>query len=156
MMSESSTSTWSGVERRINNDRRGREVFSLHGQRAHARRAEDAVNYYVDRYSARWFVLMLSIIFLCCADAIFTLQLISTGIATEANPLMRIAMDHGVVFFIWAKLGLTTAGLLLLLKHKNFHIFQRIKVKYLICAVLVMYAALIKYELWLFNLPSLI
>ncbi len=57
-------------DRRMADDRRGKSNFALHGKRAHARRSEEAVNNYVDRYSARWFVLMISIILLCCADAI--------------------------------------------------------------------------------------
>ena len=156
-MSESCTSSWHhGLECRRSMDRRAhaphRSFFSIRGQRAQARRAEDAVNYYVDRYDAHLLLITLSILSLCCLDALFTLSLINAGIAYEINPVMRVAMEESVSLFLGAKFGVTAFGIMVLLTHKNFYLFRRIKVGYALYGVLFMYAVLIKYELWLFSL----
>lgn len=156
-MSESCTSSWHhGLECRRSMDRRAhaphRSFFSIRGQRAQARRAEDAVNYYVDRYDAHLLLITLSILSLCCLDALFTLSLINAGIAYEINPVMRVVMEESVFLFLGAKFGATALGIMVLLTHKNFYLFRRIKVGYALYGVLFMYAVLIKYELWLFSL----
>ena len=156
-MSESCTSSWHhGLECRRSVDRRThaphRSFFSIRGQRSLARRAEDRVNYYVDRYDARLLFISLSIITLCCVDALFTLSLIDAGIAYEINPIMRTVMEESIFLFLGAKFGATVLGIMVLLTHKNFYLFRRIKVSYVLYGVLFMYAVLIKYELWLFSL----
>ena len=61
------------------------------------------------------FALYLSIIFLLsCLDAAFTLALIKTELAVEANPLLVVLLDHGDAYFVLTKIFLTFAGCLIL------------------------------------------
>ncbi len=149
--------TWDGVERRSGVDRRNRShwqraVLAASGQRRYARRAEDRANYYVDRYDRRWGYVTITILVLCCFDAIFTLNLIQQGIAVEANPIMDHLIEKNLTTFFIIKYLLTAVGLLVLLTHKNFYLFRTIRVSHVLLGLLVMYALLIKYELVLFGL----
>lgn len=149
--------TWDGIERRNGEDRRDRHLWHrallyVKGGRQHARRESERQNYYVDRYNHRWMWVSVSILVLCCLDAIFTLNLIRLGIATEANPVMRVLIEHDLMLFMLAKYTLTVLGLFTLLMHKNFRVFKHFKVGHVLCGLVVMYALLIKYELWLFSL----
>ena len=47
-------------------------------------------------------------------DAIFTLQFVSAGVATEANPLMDYLLSHNPLLFMVGKLALVSVGILLL------------------------------------------
>lgn len=142
-----------GVERRSGDERREYSLItvmrSLYGQRALGRRAEDGIGAYVDRFGPRILLLSLAIVTLCCADAVFTLNLINSGSAYELNPLMRWTMEQCVYFFLSLKIGLTTLALFVLLGLKNFYVFDRIKVSYILYGTLIGYALLIKYELLL-------
>lgn len=142
-----------GVERRAGFERREYSLItvlrSLAGRRALGRRAEDQIGAYIDRLDPRMLLLSLSIITLCCADALFTLNLINSGTVYELNPLMRWTMEQCVYFFLSVKIGLTTLGMFVLLGLKNFYLFDRIKVAHILYGMLISYALLIKYELWL-------
>lgn len=155
-MQKSESLGWSGTDRRSFVDRRyrrmHRSVFTVRGQRTYFRRAEDAVNAYVDRYDWRWMMITFSIGLLCCVDAMMTLKLISSGIATEVNPLMRLLIEKDVVSFITAKFALTGLGLMILIAHKNFILFGRVRVSHFLYFLLAFYVVLIKYELVLFHL----
>ena len=153
----SSALRWSGAERRRGRDRRKksawhRAALSLSGQRLHARRVADRQNYYVDRYPTRWLLVSVSIMVLCCLDAFLTLMLIHRGIAEEANPFMRYFLEDDVLTFMVVKYLFTTFGIVVLLAHKNFVLFQYVKVGHVLYGFLAMYVALIHYELWMFSL----
>ena len=47
-------------------------------------------------------------------DGIFTVAAVQAGAATEANPLMQLPLALGSVWFILAKTGLVSAGVLML------------------------------------------
>jgi hypothetical protein len=143
-------------ERRSGGDRRNHSmmtlVYGLHGRRSLGRRQEDQVDCLVDRHEPRFLAIIMSIFVLCCLDAFFTLNLIASGIATEANPVMRWVMKESITLFWIFKLVLTSAAMMILLTLKNFYFIRMIKVGYLLYVTLAMYLLLIKYELWLFNL----
>ncbi len=158
-LSQQREAGWDGIERRSGRDRRNRTmwrkaVLTVSGQRKHARRAEDRANYYVDHYNIRWMAVTITIMVLCCLDALFTLNLIQQGIAIEANPFMRGLIEHDLRLFFLTKYVLTVVGVLVLLTHKNFYVFRRVKVGHILLGFLVMYALLIKYELMLFGLAA--
>ena len=46
-------------------------------------------------------------------DGIFTVAAVQAGAATEANPLMQLPLALGSVWFILAKTGLVSVGVLL-------------------------------------------
>lgn len=149
-------SDFTQAERRSGFDRRNHSIktawHALHGRRSLGRRQKDNINSYVDRYEPRYLFAFLTIIGLCCIDAFFTLTLIETGKAYEANPVMLHAIEQGTTYFLTMKLLLTGAALLILLALKNFYVFKLIKVSYILYCALFIYAVLIKYELWLFRM----
>ncbi len=155
-MQYAQTLPWDGVDRRRGTDRRNRArlswaMFTFNGQRVTSRRAQDHINTYVDRYDAKLSAVTVAIIILCVLDAAFTLQLISSGIAVEANPVMAAVMMHSTEMFLITKFAMTGLCLMLLVLHVNFQVL-RIKVLHVLYGFLGMYAILIKYELWLFSL----
>lgn len=147
-----------GVDRRRGTDRRNQgqlswAMFTFSGQRVNSRRAADHLNCYVDRYDLKLFLVTVAITILCVLDAAFTLKLIAAGIAVEANPVMAAVMAHSTEMFLITKFTMTGLCLLLLVLHVNFQVL-RIKVLHVLYGFLVMYAVLIKYELWLFSLGA--
>lgn len=155
-MQESKSCVGFGADRRAIYDRRYRRmhpsVFSLRGQRTYFRRAEDAVNAYVDRYDWRSMMITFSIALLCGIDAMMTLNLISSGIAAEINPFMRMLLERDVLSFITVKFALTGLGLMVLIAHKNFILFSCVRVSHVLYLLLAFYVVLIKYELALLHL----
>lgn len=122
---------------------------SLFGRRALGRRADDQVGAYIDRFGPGVLFLGLTIITFCCADAFLTLNLVSSGISNELNPLMRWSMEQSIYLFLSLKIGVTALALFVLLGLKNFYVFDRFKVGHILYAILISYAFLIKYELLL-------
>ncbi len=145
-------------ERRAQADRRDRptspiRISSLFGARQHLRRAEDRENpRYVDRYGTRSVFTVLFIVALSLMDATFTLRLVGMG-AQELNPVMDFFLKHGAVPFLLAKYLITGSCVVWFLIHKNFRIWGgRVSVKAILVTVLLMYVALIVYELVLLSL----
>lgn len=60
-----------------------------------------------------------ALILLNVMDAFFTLQWIDKGKATEANPIMAFALDHGPGFFILSKVALVLLAGGLLWRHRE-------------------------------------
>lgn len=52
-------------------------------------------------------------------DGIFTLAAVQAGAASEANPIMSLPLELGAVWFIAAKTGLVSAGVLLLWRARD-------------------------------------
>lgn len=52
-------------------------------------------------------------------DGIFTLAAVQVGAAAEANPLMELPLELGSVWFIIAKTGLVSAGVLMLWRARH-------------------------------------
>ena len=92
---------------------------------------------------------------LSCLDATLTLYLLSHG-AVELNPFMALLIDINPRLFVIVKLGLTSIGLMLLLAHINFRIFQTVRVDHCLYLSLFIYIALASYETLLVSrLPEL-
>lgn len=63
----------------------------------------------------RWLEAIVKVILvLNLVDAVFTLIWVGSGLATEANPLLRELVHHHPVVFVLAKVGLVGLGSLLL------------------------------------------
>jgi hypothetical protein len=118
--------------------------YVLRGRRMRSWREED-VNYYVDRYETKYFALICAVLILCILDAYFTIRILHLG-GSELNTLMRALIDRNPILAITAKyLGLA-ASIVVLLIHKNWIVFGRLKVRYLLYAVFVLYGVLVSYE----------
>ncbi len=107
------------------------------------------MNTYVDRYEPHLFYVAVATLLLCCTDAFFTLTLLQQG-AEEINPFMALLLEMDVQLFLVTKFALTAAGLVFLVAHKNFLLFnRRLRVPHVLYAFLVGYMVLVKYELTL-------
>ena len=125
--------------------------YLLFGRRNKVRRFDDyhQIGYYPDHYSLRIFSIIISIILLSITDAMLTLHLIRHG-ASELNPIMEHFLKFGPLPFLVAKYLLTSASVILLLRHKNAHIFgTKIRAKYLFVIILLIYISVVLWEMYL-------
>ena len=118
----------------------------VYGRRRGPRRHNDHRGYYVDWYDERLFIVVISIFLLSCVDALFTLILLGMG-AEEINPLMALALEHGVQTFVYTKLILTGFGLVFLVVHAAFWIAGSVRVSHILYSLLGSYAILFVYQL---------
>jgi len=136
-------------ERRSGFDRREgpTRVWSrywLVGKRRRGRRAGEAQNIYVDRYSWGELSLVVGVLFLSAFDLVLTLVHLNAG-GTEANPFMAFVLEiggHGG--FAWVKAITTVIGLLILLVHVRFR-----RVKNLLLFAFLVYAGVFVFHIYL-------
>lgn len=138
------------TERRQNTDRRKIPTkpfsrYSIKGRRGKARREEEDKNYYVDRYESHHFVLILFIMILCVLDAYFTLKILHIG-GTELNPLMIGFIDRAPFACLLFKYLITAACLVIILVHKNFIVFSKVRASFFIYIIFFLYFSLVLYE----------
>ena len=145
-------------DRRVDKDRRLKPTnplskSSLFGsRRAYRRQADETVQLYVDRYGPSSVLVLLSALLLSVADGFLTLKILDLG-GSELNPIMALLLERGPLTFILGKYTLTAVCLLSLLVHENYRLFgERIVVRQLFCAVPLIYATLLCYEIWLLYL----
>jgi len=138
------------VERRLGGDRRHLTWRSflqggLTPRRRGGRRAGEQ-HLPVDWHEPYLLFLSLTILLLSVADAFLTLTLIVGG-AQEANPLLAYILRDGPEWFAAVKLGLTGAGVLVLVAMARFRVFRIMRVAFVLQGVFVVYVVLIAYEL---------
>jgi len=119
--------------------------FIFKGQRKKVRRLNEDRNYYVDHYEARYLALVLSILVLCVFDAYFTLKIIHFG-GKELNPLMINFIERNPEWCLTVKYLVTVVSLIILLIHKNFIVFGKVKARYIIYLIFFLYFILVLYE----------
>lgn len=140
-------------ERRACPERRGslfRALFygSLKPRRRNMRRDGDTRFATLDWHQSRWLAVAMLILILSCLDAFFTLTLLSDG-AYEENPIMAGLLEGSGRGFAIAKIGLTSAGVLVLTVFARMRAFGRIPVGAVLYLVLIGYVTLVAYEYWL-------
>jgi len=118
--------------------------YALRGRRMRSWRESDA-NYYVDRYETKYFALICAVLLLGVLDAYFTIRILHMG-GSEINALMRPLLDRKPALAIVAKYLSLAGSIIIILVHKNYIIFGRLKVRHLLLAVLVLYGLLVLYE----------
>jgi uncharacterized protein DUF5658 len=101
----------------------------------------------IDWHEPYLLFLALTILLLSVADAFITLTLI-TGGAREANPLLAYVLRDHPEWFAAVKMGLTGAGVLMLVAMARSRLF-RMRVGFVLQGIFVAYVALIAYEWWL-------
>ena len=101
----------------------------------------------VDWHEPYLLFLSLTILLLSVADAFLTITLIMGG-AQEANPLLAFILRDHPEWFAGIKMGLTGAGVLMLVAMARLRLF-RLRVGFLLQGIFVAYVALIAYEWWL-------
>ena len=137
-------------ERRKQPDRRKTPTkpFSRHifkGRREQARRMEEDKDYYIDRYQSHYLVLILMILILCVFDAYFTLKILHYG-GTELNPLMITFIDRAPFVCLIVKYLITAICLVVILVHKNFIVFGKVRARSSIYVIFFLYLVLVLYE----------
>ncbi len=93
--------------------------FLFVGRRRLGRRESEQDYVYVDRPGGWIVAAFAAVLALSLFDAWFTLDLLRRG-ATEANPLMRAALDLGDQPFVLIKTAMTLLALGFLCLHKNW------------------------------------
>jgi Domain of unknown function (DUF5658) len=140
------------VERRQRRDRRTLSaktfLYSIFiGRRRGPQRCgEKAKFFYTDVYDAKLFLVVILIAVLSATDAGLTLLILEKG-GTELNPLMDWALGFSNPVFFTIKYLLTISGLLTIVVHINFRLFERIPLPNILAGLLGFYTVLVSYEI---------
>lgn len=143
-------------ERRARADRRRRTWWSvLYGsfrpRRRHpARRLDDSRFHPVDWYSAHLLAVAVGILLLSATDAFLTAILLMQG-ADEVNPIMAALIYRSLAVFAAIKMALTGASIMVLVFLARHRFMRIVRVDVVLYAVLIGYASLFGYELWMLN-----
>jgi hypothetical protein len=117
-------------------------------RRQPARRGgEDRVQL-LDWHASHLMAVAVGILLLCFADAFMTLILLSNG-AQEINPVMARLVYGSVTLFTGLKMAVTGASVVFMVLLAHYRFMRLVRVELALYAVLVGYAGLIGYELWL-------
>jgi hypothetical protein len=140
-------------DRRRPRDRRNQTWRALlHGSfnpRRHGPRRDGEQSFVaVDWHHPQWLAVAMLTLILCVADALLTIELLQRG-AYEANPVMEPLVHGSPLAFAVIKFGLTASGLVVLILLARARVFRNVPVSLILYAVLLAYAVLIGYELWL-------
>jgi len=120
-------------------------------RRQHVRREVDNLNnLYVDIHETRIFILFSLTVLLSAIDAMLTLFIINNG-GEEINPVMLYLLNTDVAVFFWVKFFMTSFGMLFLVSHKHFLIYQIIRGYHIMYAVFTTYVVLVLYEISLIS-----
>jgi hypothetical protein len=145
-------------ERRSGTERRAYSVGAYwkgarHPRRRDWRRAEDSIYPIIDWHSPRVFASVMAILLLCATDGFLTVLLLANG-AIEVNPIMAKFVPHSLGWFAVAKLSLTAVGVGVLVACSRMKFFRTVPGEALLAMVLLAYAAVVGWELWLLAQPS--
>jgi hypothetical protein len=137
------------VDRRAGPDRRRTNLRTfLQGgltPRRRAGRRGDEQHLPIDWHEPYLLFVSLMILLLSVADAFLTLTLLTVG-AEEANPLLAFILNDHPQLFAVIKMGLTGAGVLVLVAVARARLFRIMRVGVVLQGILVGYVALIVYE----------
>jgi hypothetical protein len=149
----------STYERRGATDRRRRVWWSVcYGsfnprRRTPPRRLEESRFHSLDWHSAHLLAVAIGILLLCVADAFLTLVLLQGG-AFEVNPIMALLLGRSVAAFAVLKLAMTGAGTVSMVILARYRFMRLLRVEWALYGVLIGYATLIGYEIWMLESPA--
>lgn len=141
-------------ERRQRSDRRHRALWSVvYGsinprRRRPARRLDDSRFHPLDWHSPHLLAVAIGILLLSAADAFLTSILLVHG-ADEVNPIMALLVYRNVAVFAALKMAMTGAGIMVMVFLARYRFMRLIRVELVLYAVLLVYAWLIGYEIWM-------
>ena len=118
----------------------------LRSRRRRMRRVADADIIFMDWHHPWLFFLAVGTMLLSCADAFFTLQLLSRGMI-EANPVMDAILGHGTAWFAATKMGLTGVGIMILVFLAKARFMDRVRAGLFLTTFFTAYACLVCYEI---------
>ena len=144
-------------ERRLRTERRRSVLRALWRgnfarRRLAPRRISERHAVVTDWFHPQWLAVGIFVLLLSVADALLTLTLISHG-ASEVNPFMEPLVHGSGHSFAYWKVGLTAIGVVVLTLLARLRVWGR-GVGNILYAALVLYVALVSYELILLrNIP---
>jgi hypothetical protein len=151
-------------ERRARADRRHRVWWAVwYGsfnprRRTPPRRLDDSRFHSLDWHSSHLLAVAIGILLLSVMDAFLTLVLLQGG-AAEVNPVMAALIYRSVAMFAALKMGMTGAGVLLMVILARYRFMRLLRVEWVLYGVLIAYVTLISYEVWMVkgsvDLPAL-
>lgn len=148
------TTTLMPNERRLRSDRRRRVWWSvLYGnfnprRRRPARRLDEPRFHTVDWYSPHLLAVSIGISLLSASDAFLTAILLRHG-ADEVNPIMAMLVYRSLATFASLKMSMTGASIMIMVVLSRYRFMRVVRVDLVLYAVLVLYAGLIGYEIWM-------
>lgn len=95
--------------------------FLVLGRRRSGRREGETDHVYVDRHGLWMYAAFVALTTLSIFDARFTLHELDLG-GTEANPVMRAALELGDTAFVVLKTAATIVGAAFLVLHKTWRL----------------------------------
>jgi hypothetical protein len=117
----------------------------------HRRAEQHGQPYLVDRVHGQVFAMAALLLMLTLADGVITVVLLDQGYE-EANPLMRLLLQRGVVPFLVGKYVLTALFLPVALVLHQYRLFgTRVRVGQIVPLVVALYAVLIVYQITLWG-----
>lgn len=157
MTTETNTSSTEDLEcqRAVPHDRRRNSWRTFAGAVIHRRRVirrrdgDGDTEHYVDVHEPRVFFVAVAALLLCVADAFFTMTLINFYGSYELNPVMDYFIKTDIKYFFFVKFGLTSAGIIFLVVHKNFRLLKRVSGYQILLGSLAIYSVLVAYELFM-------
>jgi hypothetical protein len=96
--------------------------------------------------------LAIGIVLLSVADAFMTLALLQGG-ADEVNPIMAALIYRSVAMFAALKMGMTSAGVILMVFLARYRFMRLLRVEWALYGVLLAYLGLVGYEIWILKGP---
>ena len=99
----------------------------------------------IDWHEPYLLFLAMMILLLSVADAFLTLTLLTAG-AEEVNPILAFILNDHPQLFAIVKMGLTGAGVLVLVAVARARVFRILRVGVVLQAIFVAYVALVVYE----------
>ncbi len=90
----------------------------------------------------------IGILLLSVADAFLTAILLLHG-ADEVNPIMALLVYRSVAMFAAFKMAMTGVGIVVMVFLSRYRFMRVLRVELVLYAVLVVYAWLIGYEIWM-------
>ncbi len=120
------------------------------GRRRHVRRKEERSGaFFVDRFGGLTVGLLIAILLLCILDGVLTIELLQRN-SEEANPIMRLLLEHGHQTFLLGKYILTAVGLPFLVVYKHWPLFgSRFRAGVCLPVVFGLYMCLLVYQVHL-------
>jgi Domain of unknown function (DUF5658) len=146
-------------ERRSRADRRRRPWWSVcYGsfnprRRTPPRRADEAQFQSLDWHSSHLLAVAIGILLLSISDAFFTVTLLQGG-AAEVNPVMALLVYRSVAAFAALKIALTAVCTVSMVILARYRFMRLLRVEWVLYGVLLGYAGLICYEIWMLKSAS--
>lgn len=132
-------------------DRRKQRVWAFiygcfHPRRRAHRREQDDHHWHTDWHDSGLLYLALAIVLMSCMDALFTLNLLAVG-GEELNLFMKFMIEDNVDRFLMTKIGLTSAGVVVLVAASRYKMLGIVPVRRMLQLICAGYCVLIAHEL---------